>query len=58
MSQQSVLYDTQGPRARRRTRIATVVALLALAVIGYAGGRNLTRGGVKSVDERAEAPAT
>ena len=31
--------------------LASLVALLALAVIGYAGGRNLARGGVKSVDE-------
>jgi glutamate transport system permease protein len=35
MSQQSVLYDAQGPRARRRTRIGTVVALLVLAGLAY-----------------------
>ena len=35
MSQQSVLYDAQGPRARRRTRIGTVVALLLLAGLAY-----------------------
>jgi len=35
MSQTSVLYDAQGPRARRRTRIATVVALLALAGLAF-----------------------
>ena len=35
MSQQSVLYDAQGPRARRRTRIGTVVALLALAALAF-----------------------
>ena len=41
MSQQSVLYDTQGPRARRRTRIATVVALLALAGLAFVVIRRL-----------------
>ncbi len=41
MSQQAVLYDTQGPRARRRTRIATVVALLALAGLAFVVIRRL-----------------
>ena len=35
MSQQTVLYDAQGPKARRRTAIGTVVALLVLAGVGY-----------------------
>jgi glutamate transport system permease protein len=34
-AQQSVLYDAQGPRARRRTRIGTAVALVALAGLVY-----------------------
>src|SRR3712207_5722307 len=41
MSQQSVLYDAQGPRARRRTRIGTAVALLILAGLGYVVVRRL-----------------
>jgi glutamate transport system permease protein len=35
MSQETVLFDAQGPRARRRTRIGTVVALLVLAGLAY-----------------------
>ena len=35
MSQQTVLYDAQGPKARRRTAVGTVVALLVLAGVGY-----------------------
>jgi glutamate transport system permease protein len=35
MSEQAVLYDAQGPKARRRTAIGTVLALLALAGLGY-----------------------
>lgn len=34
-AQLSVLYDAQGPRARRRTRIGTAVALVALAGLAY-----------------------
>ena len=41
MSQQSVLFDAQGPRARRRTRIGTVVALLVLAGLAYVVVRRL-----------------
>jgi glutamate transport system permease protein len=32
---QTVLYDAQGPRGRRRTRIATAVSLLLLAGLAY-----------------------
>ena len=35
MSQPTVLYDAQGPRARRRTQIGTVVAGLILAGLAY-----------------------
>lgn len=41
MSTQSVLYDAPGPRARRRARIGTVLALLAFAVLGYLVVRRL-----------------
>ena len=41
MSEQSVLYDAQGPRARRRTRIGTAVALLALAGLVFVVVRRL-----------------
>ena len=41
MSEQSVLYDAQGPRARRRTRIGTAVALLLLAGLAYLVVRRL-----------------
>jgi glutamate transport system permease protein len=40
-ARQSVLYDAQGPRARRRTRIATIVALLLLAGLAYLVVRRL-----------------
>ena len=39
MSAQSVLYDVPGPRARRRARIGTAVALLGIAVL--VGGATL-----------------
>lgn len=40
MSQQSVLYDTLGPRGRRRVTIASVVAgLLLVALLAVAGKR-------------------
>lgn len=35
MSQETVLYDAQGPRARRRTAIGTGVAVLVLLGLGY-----------------------
>lgn len=41
MSEHSVLYDAQGPRARRRTRIGTVVAVLALAGLAFVAIRRL-----------------
>ena len=41
MSQQTVLFDAQGPRARRRTRIGTAIALLALAGLAYVVVRRL-----------------
>jgi glutamate transport system permease protein len=41
MSQQTVLYDAQGPRARRRTRFATIVALLGLAALALVVVRRL-----------------
>jgi glutamate transport system permease protein len=41
MSQQTVLFDAQGPRARRRTRIGTGIALLALAALAYVVVRRL-----------------
>ena len=41
MSQETVLYDAQGPRARRRTAIGTAIALLALAGLAYVVVRRL-----------------
>ncbi|SEP14733.1 amino acid ABC transporter permease [Trujillonella endophytica] len=41
MSEPSVLYDAQGPRARRRTLIGTVVALLLLAGLVFLAVRRL-----------------
>ncbi|RBY98050.1 amino acid ABC transporter permease [Blastococcus sp. TF02-8] len=41
MSEQSVLYDAQGPRARRRTRIGTVVALVVIAALAFLAVRRL-----------------
>jgi glutamate transport system permease protein len=35
MSQETVLYDAQGPKARRRTAIGTAIAVLALAGLAY-----------------------
>ena len=35
MSQETVLYDAQGPKARRRTRIGTAVAVVVLLGLGY-----------------------
>jgi glutamate transport system permease protein len=45
MSQPAVLYDAQGPRARRRTRIGTVVASLVLAGLAYLVVRRLVEQG-------------
>lgn len=41
MSQESVLYDAQGPRGRRRTLIGTAVALLVLAGLVFLAVRRL-----------------
>ncbi|MGY1745663.1 amino acid ABC transporter permease [Blastococcus sp. SYSU D00695] len=50
MSEQTVLYDAQGPRARRRTRIGTVVALLVLAALGFLVVRRLADEGQFSME--------
>jgi glutamate transport system permease protein len=41
MSQEAVLYDAQGPKARRRTAIGTAVAVLGLIALGYVVVRRL-----------------
>jgi glutamate transport system permease protein len=41
MSSQSVLYDAQGPRARRRTAIGTGIAVLVLGGLAYVVIRRL-----------------
>ena len=41
MSQLTVLYDAQGPRSRRRTRIGTALAALLLAALAYLVVRRL-----------------
>jgi len=41
MSNQTVLYDFPGPRARRRAAIGTVAALAAAAVLAYVGIQRL-----------------
>lgn len=54
MSQQqqaAVLYDAQGPRARRRTRIGTVVAVLFLLGLAYVVYRRLDERGQFSMEE-------
>ncbi len=48
--QQSVLYDAQGPRARRRTAIGTVVALLVLLGLGFLVVRRLAERGQFSME--------
>jgi glutamate transport system permease protein len=50
MSMQTVLYDAQGPKARRRTRIGTGVALVALAGLAYLVIRRLAAGGQFSME--------
>ena len=51
MSQhQTVLYDAQGPRSRRRTLIATVVAVLALLGLAYVVYRRLDERGQFSME--------
>ncbi len=51
MSSQTVLYDAQGPRARRRTRIGTGVALLVLAGLAYLVIRRLVDQGEFSMEK-------
>ena len=52
MSQhQTVLYDAQGPRARRRTLIGTVVAVLALLGLALVVYRRLDEQGQFSMEE-------
>lgn len=52
MSQhQTVLYDAQGPRARRRTLIGTVVAVLALLGLAFVIYRRLDERGQFSMEK-------
>ena len=48
--QQTVLYDAQGPRARRRTLIGTVVAVLLLLGLAYLVYRKLDEEGQFSME--------
>ena len=48
---QTVLYDAQGPRARRRTRIATAVALVLLVGLVYLVVRRLSDQGELSMEK-------
>ncbi|MBJ7451403.1 MAG: amino acid ABC transporter permease [Blastococcus sp.] len=50
MSQQAVLYDAQGPRARRRTLIGTVVAVLVLLGLAFLVYRKLDEEGQFSME--------
>ncbi len=45
MSEQAVLYDAQGPKARRRTAIGTGVAIVVLLWLGYVVVRKLAEEG-------------
>ena len=45
MSQETVLYDAQGPKARRRTAIGTAIAVVALLGLGYLVVRRLAAEG-------------
>lgn len=49
--QQTVLYDAQGPRARRRTLVGTVVAVLALLGLAFVVYRRLDERGQFSMEE-------
>jgi glutamate transport system permease protein len=51
MSSLNVLYDAQGPRARRRTRIGTGVAVLLLAALAYLVLRRLVDQGEFSLEK-------
>jgi glutamate transport system permease protein len=51
MSSLNVLYDAQGPRARRRTRIGTGVAALLLAALAYVVLRRLIDQGEFSLEK-------
>ena len=51
MSQQTVLYDAQGPRARRRTQIGTAIAVLLLAALAYLVFRRLVDQGEFSMEK-------
>ena len=51
MSQETVLYDAQGPRARRRTRIGTAVAVVVLLALGYLVLRRLADQGQLSMEK-------
>jgi glutamate transport system permease protein len=51
MTEPTVLYDTQGPRARRRTRIGTVVAGVLLAAGIYLVVRRLADQGEFSMEK-------
>ena len=46
----AVLYDAQGPRARRRTAIGTVIAALALLVLVFVAVRRLAERGQFSME--------
>ncbi|MBD8870662.1 amino acid ABC transporter permease [Nocardioides donggukensis] len=50
MSAQSVLYDVPGPRARRRARIGTILALLAFAFLAFVAIRRLADQGQFDAD--------
>jgi len=51
MSSLNVLYDAQGPRARRRTRIGTAIAVLLLAALAYLVLRRLVDQGEFSLEK-------
>jgi glutamate transport system permease protein len=50
MSQEAVLYDAQGPKARRRTLIGTAVAAVVLLALGYLVVRRLIEQGQFSME--------